>query len=161
MQPIIKTRTLVQIRTHAQKVRHLPGIFFKYCDANDRTRQNLLMRRWFTSSTPFLTPLQKFSPFNKTTAFLRNILSLQVFKKVGLRKIGPGTVTQAEAAAAAAEYGLGFDPSASPLSLGQVFHFIPSLLSFLSLYRNWFDTYSKKVLRIDINTLLQKRFFHL
>ena len=44
-----------------------------------------------------------------------------MFKKVGLRKIGPGTVTQAEAAAAAAEYGLGFDPS-SPLSLGQVFH---------------------------------------
>ena len=44
-----------------------------------------------------------------------------MFKKVGLRKIGPGTVTQAEAAAAAAEYGLGFDPS-SPFSLGQVFH---------------------------------------
>jgi hypothetical protein len=37
-----------------------------------------------------------------------------VFKKVGLRKIGPGSVAQAEAAAAAAaaaEYGVAYDPS--------------------------------------------------
>lgn len=60
-------------------------------------------------------------PPKEKIVLLTNVLWLQVFKKVGLRKIGPGTVTQAEAAAAAAEYGLGFDPS-SPLSLGQVFH---------------------------------------
>jgi hypothetical protein len=43
-----------------------------------------------------------------------------VFKKVGLRKIGPGSVAQAEAAAAAAaaaEYGVAYDPSN-----GQVCH---------------------------------------
>jgi hypothetical protein len=63
-----------------------------------------------------------------------------VFKKVGLRKIGPGTVTQAEAAAAAAEYGLGFDPS-SPLSLGQVFHSTPffSIIPCYSYYSVFFN----------------------
>ena len=80
---------------------------------------NLLGRRRFISSTPYLTPQQALNPFNEKVAYLTIFLTKKVFKKVGLRKIGPGTVTQAEAAAAAAEYGLGFDPS-SPLSLGQV-----------------------------------------